>query len=158
MQRNIIETVMGAVVLLVAAGFLFLFQKTADIKPASGYTLLARFAKIDGLETGSPVRISGVRVGRVDSFTLDRDTFQAVVKLSIDNGVRVPADTVAVVVSDGLMGGKFLSLEPGGDEVILEAGEEIEYTQSTPSLEQLLGQVIFSLNKSAEKQAGEAKN
>lgn len=147
MHRNIVETIMGAVVLLVAAGFLFFFQRTTDIAPAGGYELTARFSKIDGLDAGSPVRISGVKVGRVVSFELDPASYQAVVRLNIDNDVKLPRDTAAVVASAGLLDGKFMSLEPGGDEEMLSPGEQIEFTQSTPGLEQLLGQVIFSMNK-----------
>lgn len=147
MQRNIVETVMGAVVLLVAAGFLFFFSRAADISPESGYEVTANFSKIDGLSTGAPVRISGVKVGQVTNFTLDPDSYQAVVHMNIRSDIKLPADTAAVVASAGLLDGKFMSLEPGSDDEMLTAGSQIEYTQSTPSLEQLLGQVIFSLTK-----------
>jgi phospholipid/cholesterol/gamma-HCH transport system substrate-binding protein len=147
MQRNILETVMGAVVLIVAAGFLFFFSRTTDIKPVSGYQLTADFSKIDGLETGSPVRISGVKVGQVLSFHLDPESYNAVVTMNIEDGIKLPKDTAAVVVSAGMLDGKFMSLEPGADEEMLTPGDKIAYTQSTPSLEQMLGQVIFSLNK-----------
>ncbi len=148
MQRNIVETMMGAVVLLVAIGFMFFFYRTTDIGPASGgYELRANFSKIDGLTTGSPVRIGGVKVGQVTSFELDRNNYQAVVHMTIEDGVKIPADTAAVINSDGLLGGKFMTLEPGSDDEMIAAGGRVEYTQSTPSLEQLLGQVIFSLTK-----------
>lgn len=147
MQRNIVETVLGAVVLLVAAGFLFFFYQTTDITPAEGYEITANFSKIDGLESGSPVRISGVKVGQVLGFTLDPSTYAAIVRLNINEGIKIPRDTAAVVTSAGLLDGKFMTLEPGGDEEMLKPGERIEFTQSTPSLEQLLGQVIFNLTK-----------
>jgi phospholipid/cholesterol/gamma-HCH transport system substrate-binding protein len=147
MQRNIFETVLGAVVLVVAAGFLLFFYKTTDIKPTSGYELTAAFNKIDGLTTGSPVRISGVKVGQVMGFKLDPKNYTAIVTLNIENDIKLPKDTVAVVASAGLLDGKFLTLEAGSDEEMLAPGERIEFTQSTPGLEQLLGQVIFSMNK-----------
>lgn len=152
MQRNIVETILGAVVLLVAGSFLFFFYRTTDIKPTAGYELTAHFSKIDGLETGSPVRISGVKVGQVTSFDLDPDTYQAVVRLNIQDSVHLPKDTAAVVASAGMLDGKFMTLEPGSDEEMLGAGDRIRYTQSTPSLEQLLGQVIFSLNKDSKEE------
>ena len=145
MHRNILETVLGAVVLLVAAGFLFFFTRVTDIRPADGYTLTALFSKIDGLQAGAPVRVSGVKVGQVTGFSLDPGNYRAVVTMTIDNGVRLPRDTAAVVASAGLLDGKFMTLEPGADEEMLSPGDRIEYTQSTPSLEQLLGQVIFSV-------------
>lgn len=147
MQRNVMETVLGAVVLVVAGGFLTFAYKTIDIAPAEGYEITASFNKIDGLEAGSPVRISGVKVGQVLGFTLDPANYTAIVRMNIDDGVKIPADTAAVIASAGLLDGKFLSLEPGGDEEMLPPGGKIEYTQSTPGLEQLLGQVIFSMNK-----------
>jgi len=147
MQRNILETVLGAVVLLVAGGFLFFFLRVTDVKPAAGYALTANFSKVDGLTTGAPVRVSGVKVGQVTSFKLDPKSYMAVVTMNIDNDVKLPKDTAAVVASAGMLDGKFMTLEPGSDEEMLKPGERIEYTQSTPSLEQLLGQVIFSLNK-----------
>lgn len=148
MKRNIVETVLGAVVLIVAAGFLAFFYQTTDIKPSSGYEITAAFNKIDGLETGSAVKISGVKVGQVIGFSLNQKTYRAIVRLNIANGTKIPMDTAAVIASEGLLGGKFLSLEPGSDEEMLEEGDQIEFTQSTPGLEQLLGQVIFSMQKS----------
>jgi len=151
MQKNIVETILGAVVLLVAGGFLMFFYKTTDIRPSSGYMLTAAFSKIDGLDTGSPVRISGVKIGQVLDFKLDQKNFRAIVRMNINDGIHLPRDTAAVIASSGLLDGKFMSLEPGGDEEILKPGDQIEFTQSTPGLEQLLGQVIFSLTKDKDE-------
>jgi phospholipid/cholesterol/gamma-HCH transport system substrate-binding protein len=145
MQRNIVETILGAVVLLVAGAFLLFFYRSTDIAPASGYEILARFDKIDGLEAGSPVRISGVKVGQVMGFELDPESFRAIVHMNVDNSIKLPTDTAAVISSAGLLDGKFLSLQPGNEDELLKNGGELTMTQSTPSLEQLLGQVIFSL-------------
>lgn len=152
MKRNIAETILGAVVLLVAGGFLFFFYRTTDIKPASGYEITASFSKIDGLEAGSPVRISGVKVGQVLGFELDPQTYHAIVHMNIDSAYlnKLPKDTSAIVASAGLLDGKFMTLQPGGDEEMLKPNDRIEYTQSTPSLEQMLGQVIFSVSKGKE--------
>ena len=157
MQRNIVETGMGALVLAVAAGFAFFFHTTAQIGGKDGYELKARFSKIDGLENGSPVKVSGVKVGRVLGFSLDPESYQAEVRLSIENSVRLPRDTAAGIASAGLLDGKFLTLEPGADDEMLNAGDFIEYTQSTPGLEQLLGQVIFSMTKDDNKGGGADK-
>jgi phospholipid/cholesterol/gamma-HCH transport system substrate-binding protein len=153
MQRNSVETILGAVVLLVAGAFLLFFYRTTDIRPSNGYTLTARFTKIDGLQTGAPVRVSGVKVGQVTGFTLDPKSYAAVVTMNVNDNVRLPKDTAAVVASAGLLDGKFMTLEPGSDEEMLKPGDRVAYTQSTASLEQLLGQVIFSLNK--DKKEGE---
>jgi len=148
MQKNLVETILGAVVLLVAGGFLAFFYKTTDIKPTSGYVITAVFSKIDGLDSGSPVRVGGVKVGQVLDFKLDQENhYRAIVRMNINNDVKLPKDTMAVIASSGLLDGKFMSLEPGGDEEMLEPGDEIVITQSTPGLEQLLGQAIFSMSK-----------
>lgn len=146
MQKNAFETVLGAIVILTAAMFLIFASRIADIGPKSGgYSLSARFSKVDGIEAGAPVRISGINVGQVTSFSLDPETYAAIVTMNIRNDIKLPADTAAVISSAGLLDGKFMSLEPGADDAMLESGGEIAYTQSTPSLEQLLGQVIFAL-------------
>jgi phospholipid/cholesterol/gamma-HCH transport system substrate-binding protein len=148
MQRNIVETVLGAVVLLVAAGFLLYFSRATEIRAAEGgYNLTANFSSVDGLQTGAPVRVSGVKVGQVTGFRLDTRSYAAIVTMNINEGVKLPKDTSAVVASAGLLDGKFMTLQPGSEDDLLKGGDRIEYTQSTPSLEQLLGQVIFSLNK-----------
>lgn len=147
MQRNIMETVLGGLVLLVAGGFIVFAQKTIDMSPDSGYFVTANFDNIDGLNTGSPVNIGGVTIGKVLDLTLDKESFTAIVKMNIQNDIKLPLDTVAIVSSDGLLGGKIMSLEPGSEEDIIEPNGEIEYTQSSPSLEKMLGQVIFSLTK-----------
>jgi len=147
MQKNLVETILGAIVLLVAAGFLIFFYKTTDIHPSSGYEITAVFSSIDGLDTGSPVRVSGVKIGQVLDFKLDPTNYRAIVRMNINDGIKLPKDTAAVIASSGLLDGKFMTLQPGGDEDSLKPGDQIEFTQSTPGLEQLLGQVIFSLTK-----------
>ena len=147
MQRNIVETILGAIVLLVAGLFALFFYRTTDIRPATGYELTAAFSKIDGLDAGAPVRVSGVKVGQVLGFTLDPKSYRAIVSLNINSDIQLPKDTAAVVASSGLLDGKFMTLEPGADDEMLKPGDRIQYTQSTPSLEQMLGQVIFSLTK-----------
>lgn len=145
MRRNVIETVLGGVVLAVAAFFLAFAYTSADLRKVQGYELTANFSSITGLQSGADVRISGVKVGTVIGLTLDPKSYQAVVHLSVDPTVKLPRDTAAVIASESLLGGKFLSLEPGGEPDMLKPNGRIEYTQSTPGLEQLLGQVIFSL-------------
>jgi len=154
MRRNSIETVLGGVVLAVAGLFLVFAYTSADLRKVSGYELTAAFSSISGLQAGSDVRISGVKVGTVTGMTLDSTTFQAVVHMSVDNTIRLPVDTAALVASESLLGGKFLALEPGGDEQMLPVGGRIQYTQSTPGIEQLLGQVIFSLQNMSKPADG----
>ena len=155
MQRNAVETLLGAVVIIIAAGFIFFFQEIGHFSSADGYTLHAKFSKIDGINRGSPVRISGVNVGKVTDFSLDPETYSAIVTMQIDEGIEIPYDTAAVISSEGLLGGKFLSLEPGADVEMMVEGDTIEFTQSTPGIEALLGQAIYSFSNKKDSSSSE---
>src|SRR6185437_1254761 len=106
--------------------------------------LSANFEHIDGIRDGSDVRISGIKVGSVLGTKLDPTTFLANVRMSIEPTVKLPDDTVAEIVSSGLLGDKYMSLVPGGSEKDLKPGERIKFTQSSVSIEHLIGQMIFS--------------
>jgi phospholipid/cholesterol/gamma-HCH transport system substrate-binding protein len=156
MRRNVIETVLGGVVLAVAAFFLAFAYTSADLRSVDGYEVTANFSSISGLQGGADVRISGVKVGTVTALTLDEKSYQAVVHMAIAPSIKLPKDTAAIVASESLLGGKYLQLEPGGDPDMIEPNGRIEFTQSTPGIEQLLGQVIFSMqntNKPADQPA-----
>lgn len=144
MKQNAIETILGTVVLIVAILFIVFAYNTADLQKIEGYTVYADFSNIDGLEVGSDVRISGVKVGSILSLDLNSDNYTARAAIGVLSSIELPLDTVAIVSSEGLLGGKYLALEPGGDPDFLASGDIIEYTQSTPSLEKLIGQAIYS--------------
>lgn len=150
MGRSIFETILGGVVLLVAAAFLFMAYQKNDTGPSDGYELKANFSRIDGLRAGADVMMSGVKVGTVKSQGLNPATYMAELVLGINGNIKIPADTVALIASEGLMGGKYISLEVGGDENVLKPGDRLQYTQTAPSLEQLIGQVIFSAGDKKE--------
>ncbi len=137
--------------LLVAAGFLAFAVAHSGRSTASGYTLVARFDRIDGLNPGADVRIGGVKVGTVVDERIDPKTFQAEVTLTVRDDMRLPRDTSAEVTSESLLGGKFLNLTPGGDTALLAPGGTITLTQSSVSLEQLLGKFIFSATSLSSK-------
>ncbi len=147
MGGNLVETLIGAVVLVVAAGFLFFAYGRADVGAVAGYEVIAKFERVDGLAIGSDVRMSGIKIGTVLNQTLDKVDYLAVVRLSVDPAVKLPDDTSAEIVSDGLLGSKYVSLVPGGADEIIEAGGEIKFTQSSVSLEQLIGKLMFSESK-----------
>lgn len=144
MSRNAVETVMGAVVLVVAALFLFFAYTTSQVRAVSGYEVTARFNRVEGLRDGSDVRISGIRVGSVVSQNLDPKSFVAVVRLSIQPSIQLPVDTVATITSSGLFGDNYVSIEPGNEDQLIKAGGQIEHTQSPMNLQALIGQYIFS--------------
>lgn len=151
MNRNPIETIMGAVVLVVAGLFLAFAYSTADLQTVEGYEVTATFTKVGGLDTGSDVRISGIKVGTVTEQSLDPQTYQAVVRMSIKPDVKLPTDTRASVASDGLLGGKFMKLEPGGAAERLSDGDQIANVVNYQSIEDLVGEIIFLATQDAEK-------
>lgn len=144
MRRNIIETVLGGVVLLVAGLFLVFAYSNASLRTVSGYELKAKFDRIDGLNQGSDVKVSGIKVGTITGLDIDPKSFLAVVRFTVDPQIALPVDSAAEVVSEGLLGSKYLSLVPGADAKNLQPGQEIRFTQSPVNLESLIGQLIFS--------------
>ena len=158
MRGNVIEAVMGAVVLVVAAVFLLFAYNTSQVRAVSGYEVWANFERVDGIREGSDVRISGIKVGSVVSEMLDPKTFLANIRVSVEPSIKLPDDTVAEIVSSGLLGDKYLSLVPGGSDKTIPEGGKIKYTQSSVSLENLIGQMIFSSpGKKPEGDAGGAQ-
>jgi phospholipid/cholesterol/gamma-HCH transport system substrate-binding protein len=143
MSRNVIETVLGAVVLIVAVAFVVWAYGRSNVGDVGGYTLHAKFDKVDGLDVGADVRISGIKVGRVLAETLDPQTYQATVTFDVRNDIKLPADSSAAILSSSLLGGKFLGVTPGGDEKMLQPGGEITITQSSINLEDLIGRFIY---------------
>lgn len=154
MRGNLVETLMGAVVLVVALTFLVFAYSRADIGTVRGYELLAKFDRIDGLTIGSDVLVSGIKVGSVVDQYIDQETYLAVVRISIDRSIKLPEDSSAQISSEGLIGDKFLVLVPGGSDEMLAAGDEIVFTQGSVDLIGLLGKAIFS-QSSGQKTAPE---
>ena len=144
MGKNLIETLMGSVVIAGAVIFMAFAYSKADVGAVSGYTVKAKFDRIDGINVGGDVRLSGIKVGTVVEEILDPNTYFAVVTLSIDNSIKLPTDTSAACTSSGLLGDKYLNLSPGADDTMIPEGGEIESTQGCIDLFALLGQMIFS--------------
>lgn len=144
MNRSVVETLIGAIVLIVAVLFLGYAFRAVDASTPDGYEIIARFDRVDGLKKGADVTIGGIKVGTVVDQRLDPQTFRAIVRMSIASDIKLPTDTSAKLVSESLLGGMTLSLEPGGDEKNLEPGGEIARTQGSVNLMDLIGQAIFS--------------
>jgi phospholipid/cholesterol/gamma-HCH transport system substrate-binding protein len=152
MKNNVIETVLGAVVLLVAVLFLAFSYSATNFGSGDGYELRARFSSIGGLQVGDKVVVSGVKVGQVSRIKLDEETYLADVFIDVDESVQLPDDTAAFISSESLLGGLYMQLEPGAGLDYLQSGDIIQYTQAPQNLEQLLGQFIFSLQDSDESE------
>ena len=144
MQRNMLETVMGAIVLLMAAGFVSLAYEAANIRGADGYELEAEFGATGGLSVGDDVRISGIKVGRIARQELDPITYAARIVISLDERIQIPADSSARITAASLLGGNYLELIPGADEEMMKPGEVIYDTLDPVSLTDLLGKAVFS--------------
>ena len=143
MGRNLIETVMGAVVLLVTAIFLFFAWDMAQVRAVKGYDVKAVFFRVGGLTAGSDVRIAGIKVGTVDDIRLDPSTYDAVITMNVSADVRIPADSSATISAEGLLGGKYVRIEPGSATEMLSAGASIENTHDYRALEDQVGEIIF---------------
>lgn len=143
MKRGAVETILGALVLAVAIGFVVFGARTIDVQADSGYQLQARFLKVGGLERGSDVRISGVKIGSVVERTLDSESFEAIVVFTVREDVRLPADTEAGITAEGLLGGKYLRLFPGQSKETLSAGQDIARTRDYQALEDTVSEIIF---------------
>ena len=134
-REDAAETLVGAVVVAVAVGFLgFAMVRAGAGEGGAGYQLVGAFDRVDGIAVGSDVRMSGVKVGTVSGVALDPADYKAKVTVAIDRKVKVPTNSSAKIASDGLLGGAFVSIEPGGSADMLPAGGQFENTQGSVDL------------------------
>ncbi len=134
-RSNFLETLVGIFVVAVTVLFLiYAYQASGKSLGRDSYLLSAVFGRVDGITSGADVRIAGVQIGSVTEFNLDQQTYEANVSMSIDRGIRIPDDSVAKVVSDGLLGGAHIALEPGASEFYLEDGGTVTITQGSVDL------------------------
>jgi len=136
---------------LVAAVFLVFAYGKSGVGSVTGYNLSAKFQRVDGIAVGTPVRMAGIKVGSVIDQRLDPKDYRALVTISVESSLQVPEDSSLKVASDGLLGARYLSLEPGGAEQMLKGGQEIRYTQGSVDLMDLIGQAIFSYSGGGKK-------
>jgi phospholipid/cholesterol/gamma-HCH transport system substrate-binding protein len=148
------ETILGAIVAFVAIGFLaFAVTRAGAGEATGGYPLVARFNRVDGVNVGADVRLSGVKVGTVTAVGIDPTTYLAKLTLSVDRAVKLPDDSSVRVASDGLLGGAYVALEPGGSAEMLASGGEIANTTGTVDLLSLLAAAASGAGKSQEQEA-----
>ncbi|WP_101065330.1 outer membrane lipid asymmetry maintenance protein MlaD [Roseovarius salinarum] len=139
MSENTTEVVIGGLVLAVALGFVvYTGQKTGVSARPGGYELTASFRAADGVTVGTDVRLAGVKVGRVTDIGLDPETYRAETVFTVREGIQVPDDSAVAVSSEGLLGGNFVEIMPGGSPFYFSPGDEIEFTQGSVSLVGLL--------------------
>lgn len=148
MYSRMAEIAVGLFVAAGIAALVMLAMKVSNLGAFSdteGYVINARFENIGGLKVRSPVRLGGVRVGRVNAINYDQDRYEAVVEMTIGDGYdRLPIDTSANIFTSGLLGEQYIGLEPGAEEEYLDSGDVIELTQSAIVIEQLIGQFLLN--------------
>ncbi len=149
MNNSTVETIIGAAVVAIAGIFFFYaYNASGAAEGNSGYRLSAEFDNIEGVNTGTDVRLAGIKVGTVVNETLNPENYQAVVTMVIDPKVQISDDTTAKITSEGLLGAKFVSLEPGGSETKLKDGDTLSYTQGAVDLWSLISKAMFDKGNS----------
>ena len=145
MKKMNLEMIVGLFLLAGFASFSYLAVKMGDINPFASetYPISARFTSISGLKAGATLEVAGVTVGKVSRIDLDAGEYEAVVHMNIDKQVLLTDDSIASIRTAGIIGDKFIKLTPGGSEIILEAGDELEETEPSISLEELVSKYIF---------------
>ncbi len=139
MKSNPIETVIGALVVVAAAVFLYFASNVVGVSgPSDTYTVSASFRSAEGISLGTDVRMAGVKIGTVTSMELSQTTFRAEIDVEINNNIAIPDDSAIAVTSEGLLGGNFIEIIPGASEFPVENGGEIEDTQGSVSFISLL--------------------
>ncbi len=137
------EVVVGAAVLAAAVGFVIYAGQVAGVSGnASEYSLTASFRSADGVSVGTDVRLAGVKVGRVTGLDLDLETFRADAEFTVRDGIEVPDDSAVAISSEGLLGGNYVEILPGGSPFSFEPGDEIQFTQGSISLIGLLTKFV----------------
>lgn len=150
MKQGVIETLVGFLVLVIAAGFFNFAYNISNVgKVRDGYSVVANFQDIDGISEGADVKLAGIKIGYVDSLVLDAETYYAGAKLYIDKGVDIPEDSRAIVATSGLLGGKYIRINPGGSEENLSDEGKIKFTQSSLNIEDLIGKLMYSLTSNS---------
>ena len=140
------HSLVGAAV-MGALAVLFVLSAGRDSGAIGSYTVTARFPSAEGVYTDSAVRLAGVQVGRVTGMAYEPATQRTVLTLEIDPGVEMPLDSIAIITSEGMLGGRFIRLDPGGSMDLLADGDTIEYTQGSIQFEELLAKVILAVEQ-----------
>ncbi len=149
-KENYFEIIVGSFVLLCAAWFFFNSLRSSKIKDISGFAIIANFDDASGIETGSDVKISGVKIGSVENYSLNEKNYKATIKMQINDEIKLPIDSSAKIASSGLLGEKYIEISPGSDQEFLKENDEIAFTQSSVNFEELLGKFIFNGEKKNE--------
>ena len=147
MRSNTFETFIGAIVIILAVSFLFYSFSITDNNSECTYQIKATFNRIDGIQIGSDVRLSGIKIGSVAKSSLNQTTYEADLVLVIDDSIYIPDDSSAKITMDGLLGSNYISIEPGGSDIYLTENDYLLYTQGSIDLIGLVGEALFSVEE-----------
>ncbi len=134
MQNGFVETLIGAAVVALAVFFFYYGWSSTESGAVRGYEVIAKFERIDGINVGTDVRLSGIKIGTVTGQDIDTKSYRAVVKMSVKNDIPIPDDSSIKVASEGLLGGSYLAVLPGGSETNMKPGAEFDRTQGSVDL------------------------
>ena len=151
MRKKPVETIMGLVVLVIALLFLGFAYDVSDLQVVKGYTVNAEFTKVGGLSIGSDVRINGIKVGTVTAQDLNNEDYTVMVSFSIASNVKLPRDSVVAIVGDGLMGNKFVKIEPGKAKEYLKDGDTFAKSKNFKTIEDMVGEIIYMVTGDENK-------
>ena len=147
MKYSLIETLMGFSVILVAILFLFFGFSLENNINYKKISISAIFDNVTGLSIGDKVKISGITVGKIKNFKLEKEEFEVMVELEVDKQIKIPDDSTAIISSSSLFGGKFLEIIPGSSEIFLKDKSVIYDTQTSLSFTDMIGKMIMSSGK-----------
>ncbi len=147
MKERVIETVVGFVVICLAIfSFMFFYKISDSGEDGEGYFLNAYFQNIEGVAEGNDVKLSGIKIGYIDNVTLENGTYFAVARLKIKKGIDIPSDSRAIVSTSGLLGGKYIRINPGSADDNLKENGKFKFTQSSINIEDLLSKLTRVAN------------
>lgn len=142
LKRRTLEILVGALVLLIGYAFVHTSYSSSKVKTVTGYSLNLRFHKIGTIKDGAEVKIAGVTVGRVSGMNLDRDSYEVVMQITVPPDLKLPKDTKAAITTDGLLGNKYVKIEPGQSKEMLKPGDSIGKTKDAVSIEDLVTKIV----------------
>lgn len=156
MKKYTMETIVGIFVIcgLICVGYMTVKLGKLNLLGNDSYALTAKFTSVAGLKIGNPVHILGIDVGRVERITMDQEDQKAVVELRIKKEIKIYDDAIASIKTEGLIGDKYLSIDPGGGGDLLKHNGVITETQAALDIEQLISKYAFGDVKNKD-QAGE---
>lgn len=152
MNKQSVNTLVGALVVLVGVAAFLLSQRGDHREAEAGYDVKASFGSIDGVAKGTKILLTGIPVGEVADFFYNEKRQRAVVTMSIRDGIQIPLDSVVMIVTDGLLGGKYLKIQAGGDTEMMKPGGQFDYTQDSIVFEEILEKVILNAERTRQKE------